>query len=228
MNLNYEMTGMTPGHVPEPNKTGAGMELWVPATLAAWLGAVSWLGAQGVFAGRAGGPPLALLAGVVLPLAVFLTAYTTWSAFRSFVLNADLRLVTAIQAWRWAGLGFLTLYAYGILPGIFALPAGLGDMAVGVTAPWMLRRLASDPAFAISRRYVLWNIFGIVDFAVALSIGALASGFLPAMTHLTGGVTSSPMGRLPLILIPAFMVPCFVMLHMTALFQARQRRRATA
>jgi len=37
-----------------------------------------------------------------------------------------------MQAWRWAGLGFLDLYAYKVLPAVFALPR-LGDMAIGVT-----------------------------------------------------------------------------------------------
>jgi hypothetical protein len=31
------------------------------------------------------------------------------------------------------------------------------------------------------------------------------------------------MARLPLVLIPAYFVPLFVMLHLTALFQARRR-----
>ncbi len=42
----------------------------------------------------------------------------------AFVLSADLRLLTAIQAWRAGGPGFLALYAHGLLPGLFAVPAG--------------------------------------------------------------------------------------------------------
>ena len=50
----------------------------------------------------------------------------------------------------------------------------------------------------------------------------LSSGAFPAITTLIGNVTVSPMARLPLVLIPAFMVPFFTMLHLSALFQARQ------
>jgi hypothetical protein len=38
---------------------------------------------------------------------------------------------------------------------------------------------------------------------------------------ITGTVTTGPMARLPLVLIPAYFVPVFIMLHLTALFQAR-------
>src|SRR6185437_8157592 len=63
-----------------------------------------------------------------------------------FVLALDLRFVAAVQAWRWAGLEFLTLYTYGILPGVFAWPAGLGDMIVGFSAPpWYSRSPATRP-----------------------------------------------------------------------------------
>jgi hypothetical protein len=144
------------------------------------------------------------------------------SAFRAFVLGIDLRLATAVQAWRWAGFGFLSLYAHGVLPGLFAFPAGLGDMAVGFIAPWMVLGLVRDPAFATSRRYVMWNIMGIVDLVVAVSMGAICSGFLHG---LGGTVTTGPMSQFPLVLIPAYFVPVFIMLHFTALSQARRWRR---
>src|SRR5580693_2682524 len=65
-----------------------------------------------------GAPPLALLIGLLAPLSLFLLGYRTIRPLREFVLSADLRLIVGMQAWRWAGFGFLTLYAYGVLPGI--------------------------------------------------------------------------------------------------------------
>lgn len=191
--------------------------------LALWLGLVLFLGSQGAFVGRADSPPLPIFFGVAIPLAVFFAAHFGWGAFRAFILSADIRLVAAIQAWRWGGLGFLTLYAYGILPGPFAFPAGLGDMAIGVTAPWMMLALVRRPSFAASRRFRIWNILGIIDFVVAVSMGTLCSGFFHGMSRFIGNVTTSPIAHLPLILIPAYMVPFFIMLHVTALFQARQK-----
>jgi hypothetical protein len=200
-----------------------GMGSVVSVALAVWLGLVFLLGAQGAFGGRPGSPPLPIFFGFAIPLAVFFAAYFGWGAFRAFVLGADLRFVAAIQAWRWGGLGFLSLYAHGVLPGLFAFPAGLGDAAIGVTAPWIVLGLARDSSFVASRRYVIWNIMGILDLVVAISLGAICSGFIPGIV---GSVTTSAMAKLPLVLIPAYMVPLFIMLHFTALSQARRFARS--
>jgi hypothetical protein len=224
MNMTNESIGSINATVTsELNDNHSSMRSVVSVALALWFGLVFLLGTQGAFVGSAGSPPLPIFFGFAIPLAVFFAAYFRWGAFRSFVLGADLRLVAAIQAWRWAGLGFLSLYARGVLPGLFAFPAGLGDMAIGVTAPWIVLGLVRDSSFAASRRYVIWNLMGIVDLVVAVSLGAICSGFLPGIT---GNVTTSAMAQLPLVLIPAYMVPLFIMLHFTALFQARRFARS--
>jgi hypothetical protein len=224
MNLKTEnMDYLKENTATEPNENTASVRRIVSAVLMLWLGLIFLLGAQGAFVGKAGSPPLPLFFGFALPLLVFFAAYFGWNAFRAFILGADLRLVAAMQAWRWAGMGFLSLYAYGVLPGLFAFPAGLGDMAVGIAAPWIALGLAHHPSFAASRRFVIWNIMGIIDLIVAVTMGALCSGFLPG---LVGKVTTSPMAQLPLVLIPAYLVPFFIMLHFTALSQARQLARS--
>jgi hypothetical protein len=223
---NETMGSITESVASELNCGRTGMRSVVFVALALWLGLVTYLASQGAFVGKPGSPPLAIFLGVTIPLAAFFGAFFGWGAFQAFILGADLRLVSSIQAWRWGGLGFLTLYAKGILPALFALPAGLGDMAVGLTAPWIVLALARNPSFAASRRYVTWNILGIVDFVIAVTMGTLCSGFFPEITRLMGDVTTGAMAQLPLVLIPAFMVPLFTMLHCTALFQARRLARA--
>ena len=94
-------------------------------------------------------------------------------------------------------------------------------MAIGVTAPLVLARLLRHPDYAASRGFVGWNLLGILDLTVAVSIGALVSLFVPS---LFGTVTSVPMTQLPLVLIPAYLVPTFLMLHLTALWQARRMK----
>ncbi len=224
MNTKNETMGSIPENaVTELNNGHSSMRSVVFAALALWLGLISYLGSQGAFVARADSPPLPIFLGVAIPLALFFAAYFGWGAFRAFILSADLRLVSAMQGWRWAGLGFLSLYAHGVLPGLFAFPAGLGDMAIGVTAPWMVLRLIRQPSFAASQRYWMWNILGIFDFVVAVSMGTLCSGFIHGLPL---NVTTSAMAQLPLLLIPAYMVPFFIMLHATALFQARQLARS--
>ncbi len=196
-----------------------GFPLSVTLVLAAWLALVLSLGAAGAFVGRPGTPPLAVAAGVGAPLLLFFAWLRLSRSFRDFVLSLDLRLMAGIQAWRWAGLGFLSLYAYKVLPAVFALPAGIGDMAVGFAAPWMILALARQPDFAASRAFIRWNVLGILDLVVAVSIGALSATLA---TGAPGEISTAPMARLPLLLIPAFLVPLFLMLHAAALLQSRQ------
>jgi len=190
----------------------------------AWLALIFVLGARGAFVAPRGAPPLGLLIGLLAPLGLFLTGYRTMRPLREFVLAADLRIIVGIQAWRWAGFGFLALYTYGVLPGIFAWPAGLGDMAIGMTAPLVLANLLRRPDFAASKSFVAWNLSGILDLTVAVSIGALVPLLAP---NFYGAVTTAPMTQLPLVLIPTYLVPTFLILHLTALFQARQFGRLT-
>jgi hypothetical protein len=140
-------------------------------------------------------------------------------SFREFVLSVDLRIVASMQAWRWAGFGFLALYAHNVLPAVFALPAGLGDMAVGITAPWMVLGLIRQPGFATSSKFIRWNVLGIVDLVVAVSIATLSATLA---TGAPGEISTAPMAMLPLVLIPTFLVPLFLMMHATALMQSRR------
>ncbi len=211
-------------HVDQPGIPAfSGTGSLVAAFLLAWLGIVVMLGSRGAFVAAQGAPPLALLIGLAAPLSLFLLGYWFFQPVREFILSADLRVIAGIQAWRWAGFGFLALYSYRVLPGIFAWPAGLGDMAIGMTAPLVLASLLRRPDFAASKRFVAWNLSGILDLTVAVSIGALVPLLAP---NFYGATTTAPMTQMPLVLIPAFLVPMFLMLHLTALFQARRLSRA--
>jgi hypothetical protein len=192
--------------------------VFVFVALMLWLAAVLYLGAHGSFVRTPSAWPIPILIGVTAPLLVYLAAFFASRAFQHFVLTLDLRLATGIQAWRFGGLGFLALYTYELLPGRFAWPASLGDMAIGLTAPWLVLGLIRVPDFAASRLFVLWNLLGILDLVVAVSMGAIVA----ATTGAAGEITTAPMAQLPLVLVPAFLVPLFAMLHLTVLFQARR------
>jgi hypothetical protein len=160
-----------------------------------------------------------MLIAVLGPIGIFFAAFWTSRSFHEYVATADLRLVNAIQAWRAGGLIFVAFYAYGILPGLFALPAGAGDIAIGVTAPWIVLALIRRPGFASSAAFRIWNWLGLLDLVVAIGLGTLSSAIA---TGLPGEITTAPMALLPLVLIPAYLVPIFAMLHFAALYQARK------
>lgn len=214
------MANLTLSHPAEPRSTvPSETTILVAASVVAWFAIVAVLGARGGFVTPPGVPPLPILLGVLTPLAVFFAAYLLSRTIREFVLAIDPRLMMAMQAWRFAGLGFLALYAHGVLPGFFAWPAGLGDIAIGMTAPWLLAVLMRQPSFAASRTFVIWNLLGILDLVVALATGALGTILVAGAD---AGVTTAAMAQMPLVLIPAFFVPVLFALHAAALLQARR------
>ncbi len=208
---------------PRPAETqparGIDTGLRVTIVLSIWFVLVVSLGAIGAFVGRPGTPPVAIAIGIGAPLLLFFAWLRLSQPFRDFVFSIDLRLIAGIQAWRWAGLGFLALYAHNILPAMFALPAGLGDMAVGFTAPWIILALVRRPGFAASPAFIRWNVLGILDLLVAVSLGTLSATL---STGAPGEISTAPMATLPLLLIPAFLVPLFLVLHTAALMQSRR------
>jgi hypothetical protein len=220
---------MTAMVLPQPAETQpsgrSGIRVAVPIVLAVWFLLVVSLGLAGAFVAAPGTPPIGIAIGIALPLMLFFASLRLSQSFRAFVLSLDLRLIAGIQAWRWAGLGFLDLYAYKVLPAVFALPAGLGDMAIGVTAPWIILALVRQPGFAASGTFVRWNVLGILDLVIAVSIASVSAVFA---TGAPGEIGVAPMGMLPLLVIPAFLVPLFLMLHSTALMQSRQLIRSRA
>ena len=191
----------------------------VGAVLLLWLVLVVILGANDAFTRGPGVLPLPVLAGFLTPILVFLVAFWTVGSFRDFVMSIDLPVMAGIQAWRFAGLGFIALYAYGVLPGLFAWPAGLGDMAIGLTAPFVILALRRQPAFAAGRLFQVWNLLGILDLIVAVSLGATSAVL---GIGISTEVTTFPMGVMPLVLVPTFLVPLFLILHFASLLQARR------
>jgi hypothetical protein len=201
------------------NVTEKRVKTIVGVVLLFWLVLAYTLGANDAFVGAPGALPLPILAAFLTPILVSLAAFWTVSPFRDFVMSIDLPVMAGIQAWRFAGLGFIALYAYGVLPGLFAWPAGLGDMAIGVTAPLVIFALRRRPAFAASKLFWIWNLFGMLDLVDAVSLGGLSAVL---GIGLSAGITTSPMGTMPLVLIPTFLVPLFFMLHLASLLQARR------
>ncbi len=191
----------------------------VGAVLLFWLVLAFFLGARDAFVRAPGALPLPILGGFLTPILVFLVAFWTVGPFRDFVMSIDLPVIAGIQAWRFGGLAFIALYAYGILPGLFAWPAGLGDIAIGVTAPLVILALRRHPSFAAGRLFQAWNLLGILDLIVAVSLGGMSAVL---GIGISAEITAFPMAVLPLVLIPTFLVPLFLILHLASLLQARR------
>lgn len=187
--------------------------------VASWAVVVFILGWNGMFEARpyAYFPFIAL--GITVPL---LGGYLFLS--RSFSLNRVLdqvpqRWLVSVQLYRALGVIFLILYSANMLPGVFAMPAGIGDLLVGISAPLV--------AYACAMGYrrsclvtFLWNLFGIADLVLAVILGFLSSPGpfqLLALKNPNVMITS-----FPLVLIPTFDVPLSLVLHLASLKKLRQ------
>jgi len=183
--------------------------------IAAWFVFALSASAAHIFNQNAAAPPIALGLAVLIPIVVFWIWFKASAGFREFALSLDPRVLTIVQSWRIAGFAFVVLYVYGILPGIFANPAGWGDIAIGLTAPWVAMKLA-EPGHR--KGFIVWNALGILDLIVAVTTGTTSRLMHP---H---GLAADAMTVLPLSIVPTFLVPLFAILHIIAIAQARRWR----
>ncbi|HEU4363899.1 MAG TPA: hypothetical protein VFT13_00385, partial [Candidatus Krumholzibacteria bacterium] len=148
--------------------------------------------------------------------ATVLAALWRSSSLRRALAAVPLAALNAVHTWRLLGMVFVLLYTEGQLPAHFALPAGWGDVAIGVTAPLVAFALARGVRGATTMA-VSWNVLGLLDLAVAVGMG---TGLLAPLLPLDLGPRVPPaaaMGVLPMILVPGFAVPLAVLMHLLAL-----------
>jgi hypothetical protein len=204
-------------HPPEVEVTDKHMPLLWGALL--WFAAALLLAARGAFVTRPNELPFVLALAFLVPVLLFVLGLGVSSRWRALVVSVPPVFLIALNGWRFIGLGFLMAYAEGMLPGGFAWPAGLGDIAMAATAPWVVARVAADDRFRFGKTFLAWNLFGIADFVDAVLLGTLYlwPGF-------TTGTNTALMQRLPFALIPSFFVPLVAMAHFTLLAQRRLRQ----
>lgn len=194
------------------------LAIMVPLTL--WA-AIAWSAAiNGVF--RTGASPLPLL-----PLAIFLPVITglpllLLSKRVGILLDAMPETwLVALQLYRVFGSQWLAYWLRGLLPGLWALPAGTGDVLTGLFAVSAAIALVAGTAEG-RKAAILWNIFGLADFAVAIALGMIIT---PGPFQLI--VPTGPnigLDSYPNVLTPAFVVPSSILLHALSLRQLRRRR----
>jgi hypothetical protein len=176
--------------------------------LAAWFFLAVWLGVTGKLV-TTGGLPIGLGAAIALPLLVFAVDGRLGHPLFGGLMRLDLPGLIAAQIFRVVGVLFIIAWIGGTLPGGFALPAAIGDVAVGLTAPFV--------ATAVARRRALgaawiWAVLGTADLIIAITLGVLQGG--PPLGLLAGPVTTNLVAHYPLSLIPTFGVPLALLLHL--------------
>jgi hypothetical protein len=168
--------------------------------------------AMGLFHNDANRLGLAVAVAALAPLLVFAVWFAASEGFRRFAMSLNPRVLTSLQSWRIVGFTFVVLEAHGLLPALFARPAGYGDMTIGATAAYVAWK-AADPAHRAW--FLLWQVLGIADLVTAVTLGTTTPLIDPSGTPMT------LMTVLPLSLIPTFLVPLYTILHVICIAQAR-------
>lgn len=123
---------------------------------------------------------------------------------REWWYEVDLRLLIAIHVSRFVGFAFLVYAREGLLPQQWAETAGYGDIAVAVTALGAIAVL-SFPQRRFPRSVILWNLFGFAEMLHVLYGGMQYVRTQPAPPEI--------MLRLPMSLLPTFLVPLIIATH---------------
>ncbi len=182
----------------------------------AWMALALPLVLAGTFATGPGEPSLALALHLAAVVTATLVGIAVSPRFRASIRALDPEILTSLQAWRVLGMMFLFLAALGDLPPVFAIPAGAGDVLVGLAAPIVLIHMRKK---TLSRRAFGWFTgLGLLDFAVAFALGNYVNLTIPP----EAGFAS--MAALPLVLVPGLFVPAFAVLHLAAWFSLRCRQ----
>jgi hypothetical protein len=85
------------------------------------------------------------------------------------------------------------------LPGVFAIPAGVGDVLTGLFAPLVAYWWVAGKPYARTAA-IAWNLFGMADLINAVLLGVLTGGG-------GGGIV------FPIVLIPIYAVPRAFLVH---------------
>ena len=195
---------------------GLGRRTVVLLTTGAALVIGGWYLASGIIAAHGGyvahlGRQVPWMPVVVVAFPVLLLALSRIPAVRRALSAPEMpgRLVLPHAFRAIEGVVFLIAMFIGLLPALFAIPAGLGDVAVGIAAPFVARKLAQGTGRRAAFRF---TVLGITDLVTALVLGGL-TGFQLINVTPSGQAISD----LPLVLVPTAAVPVLLVLHIVSL-----------
>jgi hypothetical protein len=195
-----------------PDKRIRGIVLSAGTLLFSWMALDMLLGWLGVF--RSGGKVPFIAFGICIPIVIGIWLIRRSATVREILRAVSQRSIVGVQGYRGLGAIFLVLYGQRLLPEVFALPAGFGDVMVGFAALLVAAIYASGWS---NRGWLVaaWNVFGIVDFVIAIATGFLTSP--GPWQRFSFAQPNTLVGAYPLVMIPVFAVPLSVFLHIGSL-----------
>jgi hypothetical protein len=186
---------------------------------ALWGGIVVGVAAAGGFAPGATGALPAPVFAFAGSLALLFGSWSLLPGFREALLSVPLPALVGVNVARLGGVFFLVLDAQGRLSAPFGPVAGSGDMLVAALAI-PLAVMAARGAGERPAGLRIWNALGALDLIVAVSLGLLSAPGTPFRVF-TEGPGTLAMTTLPWIMVPAMLVPLYLLIHLTIAVKLR-------
>lgn len=177
--------------------------------LIGWFAVVALLGSKDLFAANLLFVPNIAI-GFFILFQILQWVYKSqmvWDVAR----NIPVHWYVGVQTYRIVGVGFLILYSQNVLPAFFAIPAGVGDIIVGVLAPFVAWLYWRGVSYA-KNLTLLWNKAGILDLIIAIGSGVLI--FPRPIQWVPSEISTEPIALFPLVVVPLFAVPLALILHL--------------
>ena len=169
-----------------------------------WLLGILLLAANDFFRDDVTPPRVSLALGLTLLLGYLALLSRD---FRTIIAAIPQHWLIGIQVFRVLGAIFLIRWWQGEMPGVFAIPAGIGDTLTGLFAPIVAYWWYKGKPYARTAA-ILWNLFGMADLIDAVVI---------ARSINDAGIV------FPVVVIPIYGVPRGFLLHSYSLIGLLRR-----
>jgi hypothetical protein len=201
--------------------------IWVmSALLTVWVVVVLVLGRNAYFrVDESTLPPPPIAVAAVLSLLVGYGLFLLWAPFRRIVLSIPLHWMIGMQFLRVTGGAFLVLYWQGLLPGVFGIPAGVGDLVTGMLALPVAYFYYKRAPWA-HKAALIWCYVGIAELLMLLPLGLLTSP--SPIQQLAFDAPNYVTTNWPMVLAPTFHVPIGILIHLFTFAMLQRERQSLA
>ncbi|TMM57254.1 hypothetical protein FEE95_12260 [Maribacter algarum] len=153
-------------------------------------------------------PPKIVLT-TTLPLAIFVTIIYGTKICKAANTVLSLKDLVKIHIFRLIGSTFIILFLYDLLPPVFALFAGIGDVLTALSSIFVAKAIENNKNSARKLTYV-WNTFGLFDILVTSALAIIFTKI-----SIDNGIQGVEfLAEFPFCFIPAFAPPTIIFLHL--------------
>ena len=153
-------------------------------------------------------PPKIVLT-TTLPLAIFVTIIYSTKICKKVNAVLSLEDLVKIHIFRLIGSTFILLFLYDLLPPVFALFTGIGDLLTAISSVFVGMAIRNKKSYARRLTYI-WNTFGLIDILITSAMAIIFTKI-----SIDKGIQGVEiLAEFPFCFIPAFAPPTIIFLHL--------------